>query len=68
MEFENTQVKGKVEINKTGEELIIEDDSYHYEKIKLEGAEFELRANEDIIVGGKTYYKKGELVTIKDTN
>ena len=68
MEFENTQVKGKVEINKTGEELIIEDDSYHYEKIKLEGAEFELRANEDIIVGGKTYYKKGELVTILVTD
>ena len=68
VEFENTQVKGKVEINKTGEELIIEDDSYHYEKIKLEGAEFELRANEDIIIGGKTYYKKGELVTILVTD
>ena len=68
VEFENTQVKGKVEINKTGEELIIEDASYHYEKIKLEGAEFELRANEDIIVGGKTYYKKGELVTILVTD
>ena len=68
VEFENTQVKGKVEINKTGEELIVEDDSYHYEKIKLEGAEFELRANEDIIVGGKTYYKKGELVTILVTD
>lgn len=68
VEFENTQVKGKVEINKTGEELIIEADSYHYEKIKLEGAEFELRANEDIIVGGKTYYKKGELVTILVTD
>ena len=68
VEFENTQVKGKVEINKTGEELIIEDDSYHYEKIKLEGAEFELRANEDIIVGEKTYYKKGELVTILVTD
>lgn len=68
VEFENTQVKGKVEINKTGEELIIEDDSYHYEKIKLQGAEFELRANEDIIVGGKTYYKKGELVTILVTD
>ena len=68
VEFENTQVKGKVEINKTGEELIIEDNSYHYNKIKLEGAEFELRANEDIIVGGKTYYKKGELVTILVTD
>lgn len=62
VEFENTQVKGQVEINKTGEELVIENDSYQYEEIKLDGAEFELRANEDIIVGGKTYYKKGDLV------
>ena len=68
VEFENTQVKGQVEINKTGEELVIENDSYHYNKIKLEGAEFELRANEDIIVGGKTYYKKGDLVAILVTD
>lgn len=68
VEFENTQVKGQVEINKTGEELVIENDSYHYDKIKLEGAEFELRANEDIVVGGKTYYKKGELVAILVTD
>lgn len=63
VKFENSQVKGQVEINKTGEKLVIENNSYHYDKIKLEGAEFELRANEDIIVGGKTYYKKGDLVT-----
>ena len=70
VKFENHQVKGQIEIEKTGEKLVIEDGSYHYEKIKLEGAEFELRANEDIIVGGKTYYKKGELVTtlITDEN
>ena len=68
VKFENHQVKGQVEINKTGEELVIENDSYHYNKIKLEGAEFELRANEDIIVGGKTYYKKGDLVTILTTD
>ena len=63
VEFENTQVKGQIDIEKTGEELVIKDNSYQYEKIKLEGVEFELRANEDIVVGGKTYYKKGELVT-----
>lgn len=62
VKFENHQVKGQIEIEKTGEKLVIEDGSYHYEKIKLEGAEFELCAAEDIIVGGKTYYTKGELV------
>ena len=68
VKFENNQVKGKVEINKNGEKLIIENGSYYYEKIKLEGAEFELRASEDIVVGGKTYYKKGDLVTILVTD
>ena len=68
VKFENSQVKGKVEINKNGEKLIIENGSYYYEKFKLEGAEFELRASEDIVVGGKTYYKKGDLVTILVTD
>ena len=68
VKFENSQVKGKVEINKNGEKLIIGNGSYYYEKIKLEGAEFELRASEDIVVGGKTYYKKGDLVTILVTD
>ena len=68
IKFENSQAKGKVEINKNGEKLIIENGSYYYEKIKLEGAEFELRASEDIVVGGKTYYKKGDLVTILVTD
>lgn len=68
VKFENSQVKGKVEINKNGEKIIIENGSYYYEKIKLEGAEFELRASEDIVVGGKTYYKKGDLVTILVTD
>ncbi len=68
VKFENTQVKGKVEINKTGEELVIADGSYSYVEISLEGAEFELRANEDIIIGGETYYKKGDLVAILVTD
>lgn len=68
VKFENSQVKGKVEINKNGEKLVIGNGSYYYEKIKLDGAEFELRASEDIVVGGKTYYKKGDLVTILVTD
>ena len=68
IEFENTQVKGQVEINKTGEDLIFKDNSYYYEEIPLAGVEFELRANEDIIIGGKTYYLKDELVAILVTD
>lgn len=67
VKFANKQVKGKVELNKIGEELIIENGSYHYVDKKLEGAVFEIYANEDIVTkDGITHYKKGELVdTIK---
>ena len=68
VEFANTQVKGQVEINKTGEDLVFKDNSYYYEKIPLAGVEFELRANEDIIISGKIYYHKDDLVAILTTN
>src|SRR5699024_4505084 len=62
------QVKGQVEINKTGEDLVFKDNSYYYEKIPLAGVEFELRANEDIIISDKIYYHKDDLVAILTTN
>ncbi len=63
VKFANKQVKGKVELNKIGEDLIIENGSYHYIDKKLEGAVFEIHANEDIITkDGITHYKKGDLV------
>ncbi len=66
--FANTQVKGEVTINKVGEELVIENDSYHYEEIKLDGVVYELYANEDIISGdGTLVYKKGSLVGTYET-
>ena len=67
-QFENEQVKGQVEIFKNGEKVVFENGSYHYEKIKLDGAVFELRASEDIIAGGKKYYSKGELVATLTTD
>lgn len=67
-QFENEQVKGQVEIYKNGEKVVFENGSYHYEKIKLDGAIFELRASEDIIVGGKKYYSKDELVATLTTD
>lgn len=63
--FANKQVKGKVEINKIGEDLIIENGSYHYIDKKLEGAVFEIHAAEYIITkDGITHYKKNDLVDI----
>lgn len=61
--FKNKQVKGQVEINKLGEELVIEDNSYHYEEIKLDGVTYDLYANEDIIsADGTKIYNKGDLI------
>ena len=63
MEFYNTQVKGNINIHKEGEKLVLENDSYIYEKISLEGVRFGLYASEDIIVSGHKYYSKNELIT-----
>ncbi len=70
VEFANQEVKGEVELNKVGEELVIEDNSYHYEEKKLDGVVYELYADEDIYSGdGTLIYHKGDLVgtyTTKD--
>lgn len=66
--FANTQVKGEVDITKYGEELVIEDGTYHYEEIKLDGVVYELYASEDIISGdGTLVYKKNELIGTYET-
>ena len=67
VKFENKQVKGKIIINKIGEKFII-DNGFKYEEIQLKDVEFEIRANEDITIGGKDYYKKGDLVAIIKTS
>ena len=68
VQFENKQVKGKLEIKKNGETLVIKDGNYKYEKTPLADVEFEIRAAEDIIIGGKQYYKKGDIVSIIKTD
>lgn len=55
---------GNIIVNKTGEQLVLKDASYYYQKIKLEGAEFALYANEDITDNdGNVVYNKYQLVT-----
>lgn len=61
--FENSPVKGSVDITKYGEELIIKDDIFSYEEIELDGVVYELYAKEDIILAdGTVVYKKDELI------
>lgn len=54
---------GKFEVNKTGEDLVINNGSFEYEKINLEGVKFNLYANSDIVTSdGVLRYNKGDLV------
>lgn len=60
--FGNTRVKGKIELNKIGEKLEIKNGSYSYEKIPLENVKYGLYANEDIYINNVLKHKKDELI------
>lgn len=60
--FYNKIVKGKIIINKYGEEANYVDNSYYYRNIMLSNVEFELFAKEDIYENNKLIYKSNELV------
>lgn len=62
VQLENQRVKGKVEINKIGEELVIGDGTYSYNKIPLENVKYGIYANEDIKANGKIKYYKDDLI------
>jgi len=63
VKFENTQVKGSIEINKTGEEVELTDKGFVYTKINLEGVKIGLYANDNIYDAlGNLKYKKDALV------
>jgi len=68
VKFANERVKGKLNITKYGEKLIIDNNTFGYEKILLSEVELELYANEDIYIGGKKKYSKDELITTIITN
>lgn len=67
VKFENKQVKGTIKIKKVGEIPVIEN-GFKYEEIELPNVIFDVIANEDITIGGKEYYKKGDLVSTIQTN
>jgi len=60
---------GTVEVDKTGEKLVLDDASYKYETIKLPDVTFALYANEDITdSSGKVIYKKYQLIDTLKTD
>ncbi len=60
--FYNKIVKGKIVINKYGEEVNYVDNNYYYKNIMLSDVYFELYAKEDIYENDKLIYKKDTLV------
>jgi uncharacterized surface anchored protein len=69
VKFDNKEVKGQVDITKTGEKITYTDNSYSYDTIKLDGVKFGLYASEDIYsANGVLEFKKGSLVTTITTD
>lgn len=68
VKFSNKQAKGEVNIRKTVEDLIIENNTYTYEEISLGGVVFGLYAGENIIVNNYKYYSKDELIAKLSTD
>ena len=51
VKFENKEVKGIIEIKKTGEKLVIENDTYTYEEIPLPNTVFEVYDENNKLIG-----------------
>lgn len=63
VQFENKEVKGEVEIKKVGEKLVIENETFRYEEIELDGVHYDLIAEGDIYAGdGTLIYKDKQLI------
>lgn len=58
----NKKVMGKIIIEKVGEKLVVNDNTYYYEKIPLDNVSFNLYADTDIYSNNKLIYKKDDLV------
>jgi uncharacterized surface anchored protein len=69
--YENSPIKGQIEVIKNGEVFTIEDGTFNYnDKTTLEGIVYNIYADEDIKSsdGNYVYYNKGDLVGTITTN
>lgn len=67
-DFENTRVKGEIQIEKTGEVAELTENGFEFKTESLEGVKFGLYALEDIVWNGKTIYTKDSLIAEKTTD
>ena len=59
LRFTNKEVKGAIEINKTGEKLVIENGTYSYKEIPLPNVKFEVYDESGKVVGTMTTNNSG---------
>ncbi|MBR1376670.1 MAG: Cys-Gln thioester bond-forming surface protein [Bacilli bacterium] len=64
LRFSDKAIKGKIEVHKTGESVIINNGTIGYEEIPLKDTKFNVYASEDILSadGNYLYYSKDQLV------
>ena len=62
VEFTNKRVKGILHIDKIGEELDINNNTFNYNNIPLKDVKYNIFANDNIIVNDKIIYTKDDLV------
>lgn len=60
--FYNRRVRGNINIVKYGENMIVENFGYKYDKILLENVKFNIYALEDIYENGDLIYESGTLI------
>lgn len=63
VKFSNKRVKGRVNITKYGEKIVLEDGTYRYDQILLDNVQFQLYAGDNIYVNGYKKYSKDDLIT-----
>lgn len=70
VKFPNTSIKGIIEINKKGEDIVYDHNGFSYIEKPLEKVSFNIYADEDILSPDKKtiYYKKGTLIQTIITN
>lgn len=66
--FKNKQVNGEIKIIKEVELVELTEEGFVYSKVKIDGIKFRLYALEDIVINGKTMYKKDSLIKEDITN
>ena len=69
VDFYNYKPKGSIEINKKGEEFIVEDNDYYYKDVYLEDIEFDVITKQDIFYNDINYKSNDVILTVKtDSN